>query len=58
MHKELRKTFGDSHERPTIQQLDKLQYLGRVIKEVLRLYPSVPTISRAVHSDLVIGNKS
>ncbi|XP_001604068.2 cytochrome P450 4C1 isoform X1 [Nasonia vitripennis] len=56
VHVELENMFGNCHERPTIQQLSQLKYLDRVIKEVLRLYPSLPMISRLLDRNSVIDN--
>lgn len=47
--------FGDGNL--TVNILDNLEYLGRTIKEVLRLYPSVPFIGRQIYKPLTIGNK-
>lgn len=38
--------------------LGEMKYLERVIKESLRLYPSVPFISRMLNEDIELGNKN
>lgn len=44
-------------QKLTVQTLSGLDYLERTIKEVLRLYPSVPFIGRQIYEPLKIGNK-
>lgn len=44
--------LGDS--KPTYQSLMNFKYLERVIKETMRLYPSVPYIGRRLKKDMPI----
>lgn len=53
---ELYQVFGDDQDRPaTMNELLNLKYLDCVIKEALRLYPSVPIIARYLKEDVKIG---
>lgn len=55
VHKELQGIFDRGNTIINIEQLEKIKYLDRVIQEVLRLYPSIPSIVRCIENDLVIG---
>lgn len=45
----------DKDTSVTLQLLNQLHYLDIVLKEVLRLYPSVPLIGRLIEEDIVIS---
>jgi cytochrome P450 len=47
--------FEGSDRSPTVKDLNEMKYLERVVKESLRLYPSVPVVSRRLQEDLDIG---
>lgn len=52
---ELDSVFGDSNRECTLQDVANLKYTECCIKEVLRLYPSSPFISRTLSEDMEIG---
>ncbi|KAK3923271.1 Cytochrome P450 4C1 [Frankliniella fusca] len=51
---EMHDIFGDSSRRITAQDLQNMRYTERVIKESLRLYPSVPLFARYLKEDLPV----
>ncbi|XP_050436889.1 cytochrome P450 4c21-like isoform X2 [Adelges cooleyi] len=46
---------GDPDRQPTFEDLQKMDYLERVIKETLRLFSILPLFSRNVDKEVVIG---
>ena len=52
---ELEHIFQGSDRSVTMKDLIEMKYLERVIKESLRLYPSVPFIGREITEDIKLG---
>lgn len=55
VYEEIREVCGDSAE-VTSDHLSRLKYLECCLKEILRLYPSVPFISRCSGAPIEIGD--
>uniref|UniRef100_A0A2D4MR76 Cytochrome P450 4V2 n=1 Tax=Micrurus spixii TaxID=129469 RepID=A0A2D4MR76_9SAUR len=54
VHSELDEVFGNSDHHITMEDLKKLRYLECVIKEALRLFPSVPLFARNLNEECYI----
>lgn len=52
---EIREVFVNKDEPASLQHLNKLHYLELVIKETLRLFPSVPLIGRTPTEDIQLS---
>ncbi|KAJ9577302.1 hypothetical protein L9F63_006141, partial [Diploptera punctata] len=55
-YEEQQSIFEGSKRSATMKDLNEMKYLERVIKEALRLYPSVPTIGRMATEDIKLDN--
>ncbi|XP_047532280.1 cytochrome P450 4C1-like [Vanessa atalanta] len=53
---ECKAILGDSDRSPSASELNEMKYLDAVIKEILRLYPSVPFIGREIVEDFMLGD--
>ncbi|CAL8286246.1 unnamed protein product [Arctogadus glacialis] len=55
VHREIDEVFGGSKRSITMEDLKELKYLDCVIKESLRIFPSVPLFARTLCDDIVIN---
>lgn len=47
--------IGDQNRPPTYEDLQQMEYLERVIKETLRLFPPLPVFGRSLDEEMKIG---
>ncbi|XP_011500529.1 PREDICTED: cytochrome P450 4C1-like [Ceratosolen solmsi marchali] len=53
---ELNEVLDNPCEQVTSKHLAQLEYFNRVVKEILRLYPSVPVVSRELDEETIFDN--
>ncbi|CAH0725105.1 unnamed protein product, partial [Brenthis ino] len=56
IYKECKEVLGDADRFPSAFDLGEMKYLDAVVKEILRIYPSVPFIGREIVEDFMLDD--
>lgn len=57
MYEEITDILGDDNRDATYQELLEMKYLEKVIRETLRIYPTVQFVGRKSNTDLQLKSK-